>query len=151
MRAALALVLLLALPGCSLLAPKLEKPKLSIVGVELQKGDLFEQRLKVRVRVQNPNDRGLPVKGLSYQLLVAGEELANGVSAAGFNVPARGEAEFDMNVTANLVGIASKLASRRDGPRLSDELPYHLVGKVELSRGLLRTIPFDEKGALRLK
>jgi len=150
-RTAIAAAALLALAGCSLLAPKLEKPTLSIVSVELQKGDLFEQRLKVRMRVQNPNDRVLPVKGLSYQLLVADEPLANGSSAASFQVPAGGEAEFDMNVIANVIGIAAKLASRKDGPKLADELPYRIVGKVELSGGFVRTIPFSDTGVVRLR
>ena len=149
LRTALAAAVLLALAGCSLFAPKLEKPRLSIVGVEMQKGDLFEQRLKVRMRVQNPNDRALPVKGLSYQLLVANEPLASGMSSASFQVPALGEAEFDMSVTANVMGVVAKLASRKDGPKLSDELPYQLVGKVELSGGFVRTIPFHDSGSIR--
>ena len=52
-------------------APKLEKPTLSVVSVQLLKGDQWHQDLKVRLRVQNPNDRALPVKGLSYQSVTA--------------------------------------------------------------------------------
>ncbi len=52
------------LGGCSLFVPKLETPQLSVVNVELQKADLWEQRMKVRLRVVNPNDRPIPVKGL---------------------------------------------------------------------------------------
>jgi LEA14-like dessication related protein len=107
--------------------------------------------MKVRMRVQNPNDRVLPIKGLSYTLEVAGTELANGVSAASFRVPAFGEAEFDMNVTANMISIITQLMSRKDGLKQADEVPYRLVGKVQLSEGLLRTIPFEEKGSFKLR
>jgi len=48
------------LGGCSLFVPKLETPQLSVVSVELQKSDLWEQHLKVRMRVVNPNDRPIP-------------------------------------------------------------------------------------------
>src|SRR3954447_12475982 len=92
------------LGGCSLFVPKFETPQLSVVNVELQKADLWEQRMKVRMRVVNPNDRPIPVKGLTVTLEVAGQELAHGVSGASFNVPALGEAEFDMNMTANMAG-----------------------------------------------
>ena len=68
------------LAGCSTLAPKLEAPDLSIVNVELMESTLFEQRVRVRMRVQNPNDRALPVRGLSYTLEVDGKELAWGVN-----------------------------------------------------------------------
>ncbi len=37
----------LLLGGCSLLVPKFETPQLSVVNVELQKSDLWEQRMKV--------------------------------------------------------------------------------------------------------
>src|SRR5262249_23764478 len=97
------------LGGCALFAPKLQAPSLAIVNVELLKSDLWEQRLKVRMRVQNPNDRALPVRGLSYTIDVSGQEFASGVSGESFTVPARGEAEFNMNVTANMAGTLFKL------------------------------------------
>ncbi len=58
-----------------------------------------------------------------------------------------GEVEFDMQVTANLVGAMGKLLSRRSS---SEELAYRLVGDVSLSSGFLRRIPFDERGSVKL-
>ena len=55
------------LAGCSML-PKFETPKLSVVGIEMQSADIFSQRLKVRMRVLNPNARELPIKGISYRI-----------------------------------------------------------------------------------
>ncbi len=134
--------------GCSMLAPKLEPPRLSVASIELGRIDLFAQQLKVRMHVENPNDRALPVEGLSYTLDIAGEEAASGVSSASFTVPALGEAEFDMDVTANLAGTLLRLLSRGSH---SDRIGYHIVGKVRLSRGLLRSIPFDEHGTFTLR
>ena len=140
----------LLLTGCSALAPRLETPELSIVNVELLKGDLWEQRMRVRMRVQNPNDRALPIKGLSYTLEVAGERLASGVSAASFTVPAFGEAEFDMNVTANVASTLFRLLARRD-PKLEEQVDYRIAGKISLSEGWLRSIPFEQEGTFRLQ
>jgi LEA14-like dessication related protein len=145
--AGLAAAMLLA--GC-VLTPKFTPPRLSIVNVQLEGGDLWEQRLKVRLHVENPNNRPLPVKGLEYTLEVAGQQLARGASAASFIVPAMGESEFDTNVTTNLAGTLLKLLGRgSDAPGQSVE--YHLTGKVSLSAGLLRSIPFDERGSFRLQ
>ena len=66
MRALSIFVALLALSGCSLFVPKLQAPHLTVVGVELQKGPLWQQKLKVRMHVDNPNDRTLPIKGIAY-------------------------------------------------------------------------------------
>jgi LEA14-like dessication related protein len=143
---------LLALAGCASLAPRLEAPNLSIVSVELVKGELFEQRLRARMRVQNPNDRELAVKGITYTIELGGEELGRGLSGSSFTVPRLGEAEFDMIVTANLAGALLKLAGRAEKQgRVPGALDYRIVGKVQLASGLVRTVPFEEKGTLKLR
>ena len=138
------------LGGCSLFVPKFETPQLSVVNVELQKADLWEQRMKVRLRVVNPNDRPIPVKGLTCALEVAGEELAHGVSGASFNVPALGEAEFDMNMTANMAGALIKFLGKGNDA-VGDEVDYRVTGKISLSEGLLRSIPFEDRGKFKLR
>ncbi len=140
------LLLAMALGGCSLFVPKLETPKLSIVDVQLLKSDLWHQELKVRMKVQNPNDRRLPIKGIAYSLDLDGQELAHGESASSFVVPALGEAEFDMGVSANMAGLLLKLLGQG-----GSEVSYHLSGKIALSEGLLRSIPFDDHGTFRLQ
>jgi LEA14-like dessication related protein len=137
----------LLLSACAL-APKFEAPHLSVTDVQVVGGDLWQQRLKVRMHVQNPNDRALPIQGIVYTLEVEGQQFASGESAASFVVPALGEAEFDTNVTTNLAGTFIKLLSRAaDGKSVA----YHLSGKVSLSEGFLRTIPFDQRGSFNLQ
>lgn len=142
-----ALLIAALLAGCSLFVPRISAPTLSIVKVDLLKSDLWEQHLKVRMRVQNPNDRTLPVKGLSYTIDVSGEQFASGVSGASFVVPANGEAEFDMNVTANMAGALLKML----GHGGSEGIDYRIAGKVSLSEGLLRTVPFEQHGTFKLQ
>ena len=140
-------LLALGLCGCSLFVPKLEKPTLSVVNVQLLKGDLVHQELKVRMRVQNPNDRALPVKGLSYELDVDGQEFAHGMSGDSFVVPAHGEAEFDLSVSANMASLLVKMLGQGGG----DSLDYQLTGKISLSAGLLRSFSFNEHGSFKLR
>jgi LEA14-like dessication related protein len=144
-RLAIVATAVLWLAGCAML-PKFETPQLSVVGIEMQSADLFSQRLKVRMRVLNPNSRELPVKGISYRIEVNDSELGQGLTNTPFVVPAMGEAEFDVQVTANVAGMLAKLLSRRK----SEALDYRLVGEVALSSGFLRRIPFDERGSVKL-
>ena len=133
--------------GCAAL-PKYEAPKLSVVSLKMQSGDIFSQRVLVRMRVFNPNTRELPIEGLTYTIEVNEAELGTGGTSAPFTVPAMGEAEFDMQITANLASALSKLLSRRNS---SEALDYRIRGKVNLSSGFLRHIPFDERGSVKLK
>lgn len=137
------------LAACSLLAPRLQTPTLSVESIALQRGDLIKQQLEVRMRVENPNDRALPVSSLEYTLYIEGEEAAHGASDAGFTVPALGETRFDMHVTANMAGALLRLIARAGSG--AARIDYRVAGKVELASGLKRSIPFDHRGTFNLR
>jgi len=137
----------LMLAGCASTFD-LEPPKLSLVSMKVQSADLFSQRLLVRMQVVNPNARELPIKGIDYRIEVFDSELAHGEASAPFVVPAQGEAEFDVQVTANLASTVARLAARHGS---MESLQYRLVGEVSLASGFLRRIPFDERGSVKLK
>lgn len=141
------LLLALTLSGCALLVPKLQTPRLSVVNIELRQASLLQQRLRVRVRVENPNDRSLPIQGLSYTLSISGQAFASGASEASFVVPALGTAEFDMDVTANAAGALFTILAKPPG----QSIDYQMKGRVELSRGWLRSIPFEQNGSFVLR
>jgi LEA14-like dessication related protein len=135
--------------GCATLAPHFEHPRLYLVGVEVKDATLAEQHFRVRMRVQNPNDRALPVRGIDFTLRLGGEDFGTGSSASAFTVPAQGEAEFEMMMTTNLATTLWKVL-----PRLKDStqpLDYRLVGKVSTDLAFLHTIPFDERGTFPVR
>ncbi len=139
---------LMLLAGCAGLGTQLETPEITFVGIRAVEASLFEQKLEVRLRVQNPNTMALPVNGLNVDMELAGEPFATGVSAREFVVPAHGEAEFDMIVTANAATALLKIAG---GDRKSrEEIGYRLKGRLSTKLGLLRSIPFEESGTLPL-
>lgn len=147
MRLAIATTMLLLLGACSSLLPKLESPQLTVVGIELVKADLLQQQLRVRMHVHNPNDRELSVRGIDYTVELAGDEFAHGDSERNFTVPALGDSEFDVNVFANAAPMLLKFAT---GAR-TDAVDYRIVGKVRLAGGLIRSVPFTQKGSFKLR
>jgi len=133
--------------ACSSLGSKLEAPSLSLVAVQMLSTDMFAQKFKVRVLVQNPNDLELPVRGLEYQIILMGDSFAEGTSNDAFLLPAGGEAEFDMTVTTNFVSSFGRLLSRVGGGKL-ENIDYEIVGKVYVEKGMLRKIPFSHRGTV---
>jgi len=130
--------------ACSAIPVNLKTPEVSFVGLHAVEASVFEQKLQVRMKVHNPNSIELPVNGLDVDIEIADEPFAHGVSAREFVVPAQGEAEFDMLVTANAATALLKLASSGK----AEDVRYRLKGKLSTKLGLLRTIPFEETGTL---
>ncbi len=139
---------LLCVTACALLTPKFAKPTLTVVEVRMLGGNFLQQSFIATFRIDNPNDRALPVKELHAQLKVGGEPVASGVTNHAFVVPARGETQFDMTITANMVGGVFKLLNNVD--RRTDTIEYELVGAAGIDLPFLRDLAFDQRGSFSL-
>lgn len=141
---------LLMLCACSVFAPKLQSPTLTLVSVKMMSGDVFSQKFRVRVKVENPNDRDLPIRSIEYELFMQGDSFAKGESAAPFIVPSRGETEFDLTMQTNFVSSLGRLLSRFDGTS-NTQVQYDLAGAIRLDKSLVRRIPFSQTGMIDLR
>ncbi len=139
----------LCLVACSLVTPKFERPTLSVAGIELLNGNLLQQNFRVKFNIHNPNDRALPVSGLHASLSVGGEHIAQGQNDRAFVVPARGDVDFDMMITANLGVALLKLASKMD--QHADSIDYDVSGAASIDLPFLRDLPFHQTGSFSLQ
>lgn len=137
----------IALTACSALRPDFAVPELTLVRVAMTSADVFNQQFLVRVHVQNPNDRELPITGIDYKLFLEGDSFAEGVSNKAFTVPANGETEFDMTVRTNFASGVARLLSRLNG---RDQVQYVVEGKVLTDISMLKKIPFQQSGSVSL-
>ena len=135
--------------ACSLMAPKFNRPTVSVVNIEMRSGNLLQQNFAVKLNIQNPNDRALPVSGLHVELNVGREQIASGVSDRAFVVPALGESEFDMTIKANMALALLRLANTMD--QHSDSIEYDLTGAASIDLPFLRDLPFHQTGSFSLK
>ena len=119
---------------------------LSVTRVELVGGSLEQQQLHLTLHVVNPNAREIAVRGIDCTLELEGQAFASGATQAAFTLPASGEIDFGLNVTANLNTALLALLSGL-GHKTVD---YHLYGQVHLGGGLVRNIPFDQRSRVRL-
>ena len=143
-----AFALILALGACSLLAPKINRPNISVVGIEMRSGNLLSQNFAVKLHIQNPNYRDLPVSGLHVELRVGGDQIASGVSDHAFIVPAFGESDFDMTITANVALAFLKLSDKLN--QNAEAIDYELTGAASIDLPFLRNLPFHQSGSFSL-
>ena len=147
LRALLILLGLALATSCATLPKDLKAPKFEVLKIEMATSDMFAQRFKVRLNVQNPNDLELPIKSLDYKLFLLGDSFGEGLSEAPFVLPAQGEAQFDMLLTTNFVSSLGRLVNRVGSRRLKD-IEYEIAGKVVLDKGFVRKLPFNYKGSV---
>jgi LEA14-like dessication related protein len=134
------------LSACAL--TRLQAPDITPTSVELVDAQLDQQRFKVGLHVQNPNDRSLPIKSANCALQIQGVEVGRGETTEPFNVPAHGESDIDMIVTTNLATSVPNLVMRLFSAR---ELPsYRLSGSVNPDITLIPPIPFSKSGQFNL-
>ncbi len=125
-------------------APHFEKPAVTVEKIDYRGGNLLQQDFAVRFNIHNPNTRALPVAGLDAELSVDGDRIAAGAADRPFVVPALGDGQFDMSIHVDMAAGLLKLLAHRD------ELPYALTGKVRIDLPLLRSMPFQSTGSIKL-
>lgn len=132
--------------GCASMLPKLEPPVLSVTRIDIAGGTIDQQQLHLTLHVVNPNAREIKVRGIDCNLELSGQAFATGSTDAAFTLPASGETDFGLNVTANLntalLAVLSGLGHK--------SVDYHLYGQVHLAGGLVHNIPFDQRSRVRL-
>jgi LEA14-like dessication related protein len=138
----------LLLAACAAFAPKFERPTLTVVSINLAGGNLLQQNFRVTLRIHNPNDRTLPVKGLTADLRVSGDEIASGTMDHPFTVSALGDTDFDITIKANMALALLKL--QQHGDNRADGIAYDLAGEIALDLPFFRTMTFHQTGSLNL-
>ena len=142
-RVLLVLLLPLVLGACALMALGLEKPEVSVAGLDLQDANFFEQKLKIKLRVANPNERDIAIDGMHFSFEVNGHEFAKGMTGESTVLPRLGETYVMVDARTSLMQMLSQLPALLDS---NGKLSYRISGDV-ITHDYGR-IPFDRKGEL---
>ena len=148
-RFAAALLAVLTLAGCAGIGKPLETPRVSISNIQVQESKGMETAFLVQLRVTNPNDVDLDIKGVDCDLEINGKPFAYGISNTPVKVPAFGSEIVPVTVYSSVLDIIKSLF----GLQHREDLSYQVKGKVRMAGGgfMPSTLPFDSQGTVSIK
>lgn len=133
--------------GCAALTG-VNAPRVNVSNVTPQDVTLFEQKFLVQLRIQNPNDFDLEVRGMTFSLDLNGKSFATGLSNRQVTIPRFGSELVEVEMFSGTAGILRQLTglTSRGQPKFA----YRLRGKVYLEKPHSGSLAFDEEGEIEL-
>jgi LEA14-like dessication related protein len=113
--------------------PRIREPEFTITGIEIMKAELINTRLKVGLRIDNPNLFPLTLTSLSYELYGQGRFWAEGEETEILLVPPGASAEKELRLVMNFIDMDRSLLDRIIA---RGQVPYRFTGEAEAATGL---------------
>ncbi len=143
-RRCLVAVLLGLLPGfasgCASVGFGFEDPEAYLVNVTPLSGTAFEQRVRIDLRLRNPNRDDISYSGLDLVLDVNGEPLARGYKREGGVLPGYGERVVSVDASTTVIDLIRQFTALNDRDR--GQLGYELNGRLHLDGTFQRSVDF---------
>jgi LEA14-like dessication related protein len=124
-----------------------EPPYITLSNINLLNMGVFEQRYRIMMRIQNPNDVVISIKGMSYKIFINEQDFARGVSNKSVIIPEFGEEVVEIVAASDLTSMLRQFQELISGG--TKKVSYLLTGKAKLTNRL-RRLPFEYKGELDL-
>ena len=121
--------LALAALGCATLGGG-EPVEVHVVRLTPLPSTAFEHRLRVDLRLRNPNNRSYEIDGLRFVLDVNGRRLATGLSNEPATLPRLGEVVVPVTTTTSLLDVVNEIVAFGREPQPHFE--YAVRGKIFL-------------------
>lgn len=141
--------------GCATLGPDVEEPTISVTDLRIQEVKPLEAIFVLELRIMNPNDFPLDIRGVNCDLKLDGNHFATGISDVQQQVSSFGTATIPVTVYASMFDMVTSviqvLQEVDQQKAAAKPLRYELAGKIRLGgRGTANTLPFQSAGELSL-
>jgi len=136
--------LVFALVACSTFT--MERPRVFIEDIQPVGGSILSQRFNILLRLQNPNDRDLHVRGLNFDLELNGAPFASGVSNQQLVIPRLGSGTMMVEASSSTLDLIQQIFRLTDRPTFD----YSLEGRVLVDDTLMGSVPFEDGGRITL-
>ncbi len=138
-----ALICLVAI-GCAGWGKPLEAPRITLADLRVQESRKLETAIEVVLRVTNPNETALDIRGWHADLELNDRTFAHGASAASALVPPFGSETLSLVMHSSVIDLFRTLLAL---PR-QETLRYRLKGRLRTeAAGGPAFLPFESEGA----
>lgn len=143
-----------AVAGCATMSG-IETPHIQLAGIRLQEMKGFESVFQIDLRVINPNNVALPIRGVELDLSLEGRNIAKGVASLQKEIAAYSSEIVPVTLYASMLGmldIAQRIVRGLQQENLAETWNYAINGHMRLDdSGWIGKIPFEAKGKIDLQ
>jgi len=112
---------------------QIEEPQFTITSITILQADLINTRLKLTLKIDNPNIIPITLSSFHYELYGNNRFWASGTEEKLVDVPAQGISEAEFEIEMNFSNMRRKLLDDIIALR---EVHYRIVGYVDVKTGL---------------
>jgi len=139
--------------SCATMGPALEAPRVSLVNIIQQPSNGMETTFQLELRLINPNDVAINLKGIDCRIDINDTTIASGVSNETAELPALSTLVYPVTAYASasdFIMLMVRLMADSNGAPEDFELNYSLRGRVFLADGIpgLNRLTFKSGGDL---
>lgn len=135
--------------GCAGTGVAIEKPEVTLSGVEMSSLSFSSQTFLLSFEVNNPNPFPLPIRAVRYHVQLDDQSFARGETKGDFSVPASGSGKFDISVELDILKSAGQLTGvLRSGMR--KPVVYELNGSLTVDIPFVKPLPFSTSGVITI-
>lgn len=143
--------LLSLLTACATILPSAKPPQINLINIKPLAAEGLEQRFSLTLKVSNPNDHSLAIKGMSYALRVEGFNLVSGVASGLPEIPAYDTKVVEIEAATNLINGMRFIQQLVTHQNLKDSLSYSLEADIDLENLLMPSISVVHEGKVPLR
>jgi LEA14-like dessication related protein len=134
------------LPGCAHLWGRAEAPRVNIANIVPKDIKIFEQVFTLDLRIMNPTDKEIGIRGLVFELEVNGQPFARGVSNQAVTVGPFASQVLQAEAVTTLASLLRQILQAQKEEFTG--LTYRLSGFLQTDSSAFR-IPFEEMGEFK--
>ncbi len=132
--------------GCTGLFLSAERPRINIANIQPKDVKLLEQVFTMDLRIQNPSESAIDVKGLNFDLEINDMQFATGVSNQQMTIQPFTSQVIQVEAVTTLANLLRQVSQVQKSVDTA-KLKYRLKGTIHTGSAFAR-IPFDERGEI---